>query len=248
LKFNQSFEKESIGGFAIMQQIGVMARGVGMSREATLLGRFVAKLVVDVLPAALASLIGAFLYTQYQFGHTAAQLAATQQAAPASAEMMQLVRDEHAMIVDYLKAQAAAEKSRYAAEDKDDARAVADAKTATVTAPTTTARRLAAADVAPPPVALHIKAPVIVSAPAPRVPLVIAQAQNIGGTPVATAPPQSDSLLAKTLDIKDHVVHATLHAVSAIGGIPNWIASIGDHIGGGDTASPAQAQQFSSAS
>ena len=34
------------------------------------------------------------------------------QVAPASEEMMRLVRDEHAMIVDYLKAQTAAEKGR----------------------------------------------------------------------------------------------------------------------------------------
>jgi hypothetical protein len=45
--------------------------------------------------------------------------------------------------------------------------------------------------------------------------------------------PQPKSLLARTLDLKDHVVGATLHVVTAIGGIPSWIASMGDH---GDTA------------
>ena len=50
---------------------------------------------------------------------------------PASAEMMQLVRDEHAVIIDYLKAQMAAEKNRHAAEDA----AVADARLAAADPP-----------------------------------------------------------------------------------------------------------------
>ena len=74
--------------------------------------RFLGKLVVDVLPAALRSVIGGFLFAQYQFSHATAPHPATEQAVPASAEMMQLVRDEHAVIIDYLKAQMAAEKSR----------------------------------------------------------------------------------------------------------------------------------------
>ena len=44
--------------------------------------------------------------------------------------MMALVRDEHAMIVDYLKSQMAAEKSRVAVEDADLARAQEDSKLA----------------------------------------------------------------------------------------------------------------------
>jgi len=41
-----------------------------------------------------------------------------------------------------------------------------------------------------------------------------------------------DSLLAKTIGIKDHVVAVTQRAVSAVGVIPSWIGSIGDRIGG----------------
>jgi hypothetical protein len=58
--------------------------------------------------------------------------------------------------------------------------------------------------------------------------------------PAADAARQPDSLLAKTLTIKDSVVHATLHAVSAIGGIPNWIASLGDRLGGTSTPSASR--------
>src|SRR5208282_4694128 len=225
-----------------MQQIAVIGQGGVRRRGAPLLGRFIAKLV-DVLPTALASLIGGFLFTQYQAGYRPASQPAAEQAAPASAEMLQLVRDEHAMMLDYLKAQAAAAKSRYAAEDKEDARAVADAK-ATVA---TSTRRLPAAMASAPAVS-HIKATIIAPAPAPaaRAPRVIVQAeQNDGSASALDATHQSDSLLAKTITIKDHVVHATLHAVSAIGGIPNWIASLGDRFGGASTNSSSASRLVS---
>jgi hypothetical protein len=233
-----------------MQQIGIGSHAGVTPFQATLLGRFAVKLVVDVVPAALASLLVGYLLSQYQFGHASWPAAAARRGSPASAEMMQLVRDEHAAIMDYLKSQAAAEKSRYAAEDEADAQAAADAEAAAAAE----RRRVpasAAAMVASQPVASHRKARVSVAAstaPPRQGPVVLAQgAQNDGATGVESAPPSSQSLLARTIDIKDHVVHATLHAVSAIGGIPNWIASLGDRIGGG-ADSPDRAQQFSAPS
>ena len=236
-----------------MQRIGVIGQSGIAPHEAPLLGRFFAKLVVDVLPAALVSLIGGFLFTQYQFAHNSAAQRAAAQAAPASAEMMRLVRDEHAMIIDYLKAQAAAEKRRYAAEDDAEAQATADAKAAA-----TTTARTAVVALAPAPVGARNKAPAHTGAAvaAPRAagapgatgaPLVIAQAERGDGAGPVAAAVKSNSLLAKTIDIKDYVVDATLHAVTAIGGIPNWIASMGGLIGGGAAASP-DARQFNASS
>ena len=161
-----------------MQQIAVIGQGSGSRRGAPLLGRFIAKLV-DVLPTALASLIGGFLFTQYQAGYRPAPQPAVEQAAPASAEMLQLVRDEHAMIYDYIKAQTAAEKSRNAAEDKEDARAVAEAKPAA--APVTRLPSVAAA-----PAVSRIKVSAVAATPAPAVhaPRVIAQIeQTAAGAP-----------------------------------------------------------------
>ena len=215
-----------------MPQIAVVGLGGVRRHAAPLFGRLAAKLA-EVLPTALASLIGGFLFTQYQSGSRPAPQPVAEQATPASAEMLQLVRDEHAMIFDYIKARTAAERSRNAAEDKEDARAVADAKPAAVAV----ARRPLVGSA---PAVSPRKAPIIGATPAPTVqaPRVIAQAeQPDGGAPAVDAPRQSDSLLAKTLTIKDHVVHATLHAVSAIGGIPNWIASLGDRLGGASTPS-----------
>ena len=216
-----------------MQQIAVIGQGGVRRRGAPLLGRFIAKLV-DVLPTALASLIGGFLFTQYQAGYRPAPQPAAEQAAPASAEMLQLVRDEHAMIFDYINAQTAVEKSRNAAEDKEDARAVAEAKPAA--APVTRRPLVAAAPGVP-----RIKVSAVAATPAPavRAPRVIAQAAPTA-SPAIEAQPQTDSLLAKSLTITDNVVHATLHAVSAIGGIPNWIASLGDRFGGASTPSASR--------
>ena len=69
------------------------------SGEAPLLVRLGGKLVLEVLPAALASAIGAFLFAQYQFNRVpaAAQTVTPAVAVPASAEMLQVVREEHAM-------------------------------------------------------------------------------------------------------------------------------------------------------
>ena len=115
---------------ALSRGTGVMPQNWTAPHEAPFLARFLGKLVLDVLPAALASVIGGFLFTQYQFGHAAALRAAAEQVSPASAEMIQLVRDEHAAIVDYLQTQSAAEQSRLAAEDRDAARAMAAAAAA----------------------------------------------------------------------------------------------------------------------
>jgi hypothetical protein len=230
----------------------------GIRREIPLLARFIAKLMVDALPAALASIIGGLLITYYQFNHVAASRTATEQVTPASAEMMALVRDEHAMIVDYLQTQMAAEKSRHVAEDQADARAAANARLAAeaeaaaaaavpVPAPT---MRAPAATAAAKPVAARTKVVAAATAPAaavpPHQPLVIAQVDTTAlALPPAPPAPEAKSLIAKTLDIKDNVVHATLHAVSAIGSIPSWIAN---RIGGGDPAASTDGQQFTTSS
>ncbi len=101
------------------------------SGEAPLVVRLGGKLVLEVLPAALASAIGAFLFAQYQFDRSAPAVHAVTPAVavPASAEMLQLVREEHAMIHDFLTAQRTAERSRAAAANVADAEADAAADT-----------------------------------------------------------------------------------------------------------------------
>jgi hypothetical protein len=204
---------------------------------APFLARFVGKFVLDIMPAALASVIGGFLFTQYQFGHTSPkpQLEAV---TPASAEMLAMVRDEHAVIIDYLKAQTAAEKNKLAAvaepaDTREASAANSDAGSKPAAKPAdlrvaldASAHR--AAVVLPRPAPVLAKAAI---ASPPQPPLVIAQADQ----PAAQADAQPDrlardpnSLLGKTLDLKDHVVAATTNVVSAIGVV---FTSVGEHIG-----------------
>jgi hypothetical protein len=261
LKFNQPFEKG----------IGLMPNAAGITppnwiapHAPPLLARFLGKIVLDVMPAALASVIGGFLFTQYQFGHAAAPRPTAEQVTSASAEMIQMVRDEHAMLIDYLKSQSAAEQGRQVAEDEASARAAADAKAALDAKTAADAKALSdkalsekalaeaatrrlAGIAAPKPAAARAKAPTAVAAAAatPQAPLVIAQAETDGLAPGERLARDPDSLLAKTLDLKDHVVAATRHVVSAIGDI---FASVGERIGGTKANTDAPGRQFSSAS
>jgi hypothetical protein len=224
-------------GAGIMQQVAIVKTGT-VQHSTPFLRRFASKLVVDVLPATLTSIVGGVLVAHYQFGHVA-QRPATEQVAPASAEMVKLVRDEHSAIMDYLTAQIAAEKSRNAAADA----AVAEAK-ASVEAPAAppVVRALPALAVAPKPVAVRSKPVVAAAVLPPHQSLVVAQvAPEPVAAPVVQPAPQPKSLLSRTLDLKDHVVGATLHVVTAIGGIPSWIASMGDHNDNADTTPSAPA-------
>jgi hypothetical protein len=221
-----------------------------------LLARFGSKLVLDILPAALASVIGGILFTHFQIGRMTSPPAA-EQAAPVSAEVLTLVRDEHDAIIGYLKSQMTAEKNRLAAQDAETARAVADAKAekekavadlaaaetrlAEVKLASTVAGRAAPAPVPQPKLAPSRTKPATAAASS-RAPLVIAQAgqqagqaveQNVAQSDAAPASDRlardPDSLLAKTLDLKDHVVAATKQAVAALG---DMFTSVGEHIGG----------------
>jgi hypothetical protein len=222
--------------------------------EFPLLARFVGKFVLDILPAALASVIGGFLFTQYQLGRAAPPPSAEQMSV-ASAEVLALVRDEHAAIVGYLKSQMVAEKNRLAAQDAETASAVADAKTAQeyeaqekalaeqnamdIKSPTAApTRHLASAMSAK--VALPRAKPA--AAPNPAAGSQVAMVQSEPNPQPNAAPTDRlardpDSLLAKTLDLKDHVVAVTKQAVAALG---DMFASVGERIGG---SSP---RQFSS--
>jgi hypothetical protein len=226
--------------------------------HSTLVARFFGKFVLDILPAALASVIGGFLFTQYQLGRAGPP--AVQQMSPASAEVLALVRDEHEAIIGYLKAQTSAEKTRLAAEDADTARAVADAKAAQEDE----ARQKAAAEQSAAEIKLAVMTPAVMTpavmaspatAPARRPspataakvtppPLQLAADEHMlqaaAAVPAEGLARDPDSLLAKTLELKDHVVAATKQAVTAIG---DMFASVGERIGG---SSAPTARPFSS--
>lgn len=93
--------------------------------------RFLTKLVFDILPAALASVIGGFLFAQYHVSRPPAPVAAVEIVAPEKMEeAMRMVREEHNLIVDFLKGQQAADAKRHASFDAARAKAAAESREA----------------------------------------------------------------------------------------------------------------------
>ena len=201
-----------------------------MSQPNPLLRRFLTKLVVDIPLAAAASAIGGLVLTHYQPGVTVTPPPAAQQSAAASADMVKLVRAEHAVMVDYLNAQLAAEKARLAAEDRAKAGAAAAESIRPAAIGALPHRPVVPAAAARPAMS---RAPVALATPVAS-PVVIAPAQPNDS---AEGPRQPETLLAKTKKIKDDVLGATWRVANAIGGIPSWIASVGDRIGAPSTNS-----------
>lgn len=196
-----------------------------MPYHETLATRLVSKLVLDILPAAAASLIGGLVFTHYGLGHVGEPVA---KAGPASAEMMQLLRDEHGLMVAFLHAELAREKAKLAAEDAVPESGEAPISANTVNKPietpaTSTAKALSRVRTA---VAAAVSAP-----------LVIAQAQPLAGADAPSRVPQS--LIAKTIGLKDHVVSVTYRVVSVLGGIPTWIGLVQVHPGATESPHPA---------
>jgi hypothetical protein len=211
------------------------------------LARFAGKFVLDIMPTALASVIGGFLFTQYHFGHPPVPHPALEQVTPASAEMMALVRDEHAMIVDYLKTQMAAEKTRQATQAVDPGSQTAEIKREDANVAAVPIRRVLVTSPATKPAASHTKPLPVVAVAPPHAPLVIAMAETTANPSGDVAPADRlardpDSLLAKTLDLKDHVVNATRHVVGMISDVV--FAPFGDS----DSDARPPERQFSSAS
>jgi hypothetical protein len=225
LKFNRPFEK-----------YGPRENGI-MRFDMLLLRRFFGKFIHDLLPAALASLLGGFLITH--FGLTGVPAPVTVPVAHASPEMMQLLRDEHGLIVNFVKAQVESERNagdiKERAANADDAtpRLATPSRPAIMAAPATVQRPAAILALAPtkPPVPRARPAVAAVSVTPPA-----AAPAPAAETPSAAAR-NDDSLLAKTIGVKDRVVGATQRAAAAVGEIPSWFGSIGDRIGG-DNPSP----------
>jgi len=192
-----------------------------MRYHQTLAARLLNKLVLDILPAAAASLIGGLLFTHYGLGRITEPAAQT---AAASAEMMQLLRDEHGLIVTFLDAQLARERT--AAEN------AAHRGSGEVSAEAITPAQAPAAAVAVKPVISRVRMADTTPASAP---LVIAQVQQGESPGAASQIPQL--LIAQTMGLKDHVVTVTHRVVSALGGISGWIGLIGDHLPGIETKS-----------
>jgi hypothetical protein len=188
----------------------------------TLVIRLASKLVLDILPATTASLVGGLLFAHYGLGRVTVPAA---QVAPASAEMMQLLRDEHGLIISFLNGQLEREKTELASGDALRHGNGEAAATANVPA------RNSATSITAKPVVPRARVTIAATASAP---LVIAQVQE-AESPNAPPSPAPQEFIAKTIGLKDHVVSVTYRVVAALGEIPSWVGLIGDHFGGTNT-------------
>jgi hypothetical protein len=213
--------------------------------------RFLSKFTFDVLPAALASVIGGFLFAQYHVSAPATPAAPPKPAAEAAAalqakEAMQMVRDEHALIVDYLKAQRAVEEKK-AAEERmamDQARQDAamtrrDAEAKAAAAHAAEAKRAAEASrrLAQAQAAKEIHGTISAQSEQPppaavRAPLAITPAVSIESPPLVKPRGPLDTVAETAGELKDK-------AIAAVDEIKEWFVAAGDRILGrrGDTQS-----------
>src|SRR5215471_12174435 len=147
----------------------MLVEGERAMRLKSLLKRLFDKIVHDALPAALASILGGLLLTHFNIDRVPQPV--TVKVTQASPEMMQLLRDEHGLMLDFAKEQAAGEKNRGDADqgERNDAVEASAVPPAQVTpAPPLPRPMPVVATAAPKPGSSHSKNPVAaVSQPAP---------------------------------------------------------------------------------
>ena len=180
--------------------------------------RFFSKFAFDILPAALVSVIGGFLFTQWHNvpAPPVKPAAVEEVAAEQMQEAMRMVRDEHSLIVDYLKSQQiAAEQAEIArAKAFEEARLKA-AKPETVENKPAAKRRVAETAKAPRPAAERQ------DIAAAGEPLVLAPPPAISPSPTPRGP--IASVVATAGEVKNKVV-------ATVGNVTDWIGSVGDRL------------------
>ena len=198
-----------------------------MLRKFPSLSRFYSKLFYELLPAAIASAVGGMVYNHYAKAPVATPPSAI--VAPASAELLQMVRDEHALFVDYLKKNAETRQQAELAAEQD-ARRVSAAEQAAREARMAEARALALAAHATekPEKKLAAKQPAHPDRAAPSEPL------QLHVMAAVTAPAQpTATLTAPPTHSDDGFIMAKLRDGAAIvESIPSWVRSATDWFAG----------------
>jgi hypothetical protein len=201
-----------------------------MLRKYPFLTRFGSKLLFEFLPATIASAIGAVLLSHYV--RTSATTPPTVIADPASAEMLQMARDEHARIVVYLEQNGEARLLADVAAEKEMARIKASARAAMLAAQKARAAETRAAALA---ASVGDKSVTKVSArqlvhgsegtAAVRQPLQLVDVANgtVQNPPVAS----TASPAARAVREEDNLLVTKWHeTTSAVERVPGWVRSM----------------------
>ena len=201
-----------------------------MLRKYPFFNRFVSKLLFEFLPATIASAIGAVLLSHYV--RTSATTPPTVIADPASAEMLQMARDEHARIVVYLEQNGEARLLADISAEKEMARAKAAARAATLAAQKARAAETRAAAAA---ASIADKSATKVSAgqPARRPEGTAAVQQPLQLVDVASGTMQNPSVAsaaspaARAARGENNLIATKWHeTTAAMGRIPGWVRSM----------------------
>lgn len=216
-----------------MGQGGTMRRSV--MTPVPLLVSLVGRLVLEVLPAALASVISGWLLVHYQLSRPALPPVAA--ATPASPEMVELVRDEHALLKQILAAQQAVQDHDRPvdAHDTRNAQAAARPPAARLHAqgrPAPARQRSASAAAAPRAAAPGPGQAAVVVARAQQIsPALIPPAPVVGTVPAAVPDRDATGLISGTFAVTDQMFGAARQAAQAIGGMA---VRFGHSLGGDD--------------
>jgi hypothetical protein len=198
------------------------------------LKRFATKFACEIVPASLASVLGATLFAQQWFGPTppARVAAAADRVVAQNEQIVQMVRDEHDAIGEFLKREQEREIARQPMTIKE-VRALAEAEKAAQLAAAAAARKVAEAakpvprakPVEPVQVVAIQSAPVVQAAPAPVPPPPPAV--------VATVEPRRErgrlgAIVDTTGEWADKVIEVSRvrEATAVVREIPSWIISI----------------------
>jgi hypothetical protein len=199
-----------------------------MLRKFPSLSRFYSKLFYELLPAAIASAVGGMVFNHYTKAPVATPPVAI--VSPASAEMLQMVRDEHAVFVDYLKKNAETRLQAELAAEQDAKRiSVAEQAAREARAAETHALALAAHATERPEKKLAVRQPTpYPDKVVPSEPLQL-HAMTTVTAPVQPAPP----LAASPMHRADSVIMAKLRGAAAtVERVPSWVRSATDWFSG----------------
>jgi hypothetical protein len=210
-----------------------------MLRNFPSLSRFFSKLLYELLPVAIASVVGGILFNQY--ARTSVVTPAAVIGAPASVETMQMMRDEHALIVNYLQKYTEARQQADLAAEQDMLRSKATEQAAILAAleeraAETKALALAAYVVKKPKKLIAEKQPprvldkVVVGAPLQLVHTASAATQI---QPVGQPTALPARLVTPAARSDENLVKAKLHEVTAmVERIPLWVHSVREWFSG----------------
>jgi hypothetical protein len=206
-----------------------------MLRKFPSLSRFYSKLFYELIPAAIASAVGGMVFNHYTKAPVVTPPVAI--VSPASVEMLQMVRDEHAVFVDYLKKNAETRQQAELAAEQDAKRiSVAEQSAREARAAEARALTLAAHATEKPEKKVAIKQP----APHPDR-AVPSEPLQLHATAVVTAPvqPAAAPLSAPPARNDEGYIMAKVHStVATVESIPSWVRSASDWFSGGTPPRP----------